>query len=208
MRFRAALVAAAAALGCAAAPVEATPFAGQYQLIGSGDVTVIGADGAKWVLEVDGTESDDAAVQTRVEQTLHVTLSRCVAGACVEAGHWTRPLDASEIDVSGDRSRGLLRVAVAGSPLVLDLRNASVTIGTAFHGLGTEPTRPGARPRVSRYNFARGTLQIGRLRCAVEDGQLADVVEADTTGDDVRYPTAPPSAFPAGFLTGKRAPRC
>lgn len=207
----------AAALLCAglAVPAGATPYAGQFDYLSTGSLAITGADGTLWGLRVQATA--DGVAGSRSERNLYVTLSHCQANYCQVVGDWVRPLTAAEVSISpspapgfASPSTGALTTALGGRALKVRLAGDHVG-GTSFDGVYPTTTPPGARPELENYAFADGTLELGGLRCTIErdGGLVGQVTGADTVGKDARTPRTPlPAALPAGFLTGKRAPRC
>lgn len=191
-------------------PAQASPFVGGYRQMDSGSVSIIGGDGARWRLDVAATQVD--TVQNRPEERLYVDLSRCNGSVCTVVGRWSKPLAATEIQISSDPNQGYLRATIGGLVLELALTATSPKTpveGTSVDSLGLSTTPPGARPGVSQEHAAAGYLRFGRIRCVAADGaELGEVIEADTTGGDGRYANPPPSHLPTGFLTGKRKARC
>jgi hypothetical protein len=214
--------AAAAAVALAAmVPLShagASPFAGQYRYLYSGDVAVTGADGAPWVLSVFATARTSA--QSRNEQRLYIDLLRCpTADTCERRGRWSRELQDSEVHVPEDYGTGTLRTTLDGQSLVMDLKAVAVTninsntIGlpaTSFSGFGINPDERSISPEVVQYHGANGAVRLGRLSCKVttDHAELGEITGADTFGEDARYADRAPTALPIGFLKGSRAARC
>lgn len=217
--FRHAVVA-AVALGSLVPLTQAgaSPFAGQYRYMYSGQVAVTGADGAPWVLSVFATARTTA--QSRDEQRLYIDLLRCATpDTCTSRGRWSRELQDKEVNVPGDYGSGTLRTTLAGLPLVLDLKSVnslninSTAIGTpatAFTGLGLDEDEASVSPELVQYHGASGQVRLGRLTCTLvkETAELGEVTGADTFGEDARYAEAAPRVLPAGFLNGPRSARC
>lgn len=196
----------------------ASPFAGQYRYLYSGELAVTGADGASWVLSVFATARTSA--QSRNEQRLYIDLLRCATpDTCASRGRWSRALQDKDVHVPEDYGSGTLRTTLAGLPLVIDLESVnglninSLVIGTpatAFTGLGLDEDEGSVSPEVVRYHGAKGQVRLGRLACTLtkESAELGEVTGADTFGEDARYAEAAPAALPAGFLKGPRSARC
>ena len=213
--MRPSLALASALCAALAVPASATPYAGQYDYAGTGQVTVTGADGRPWVLTVQMTEGGD--LESREERQLYVTLQHCQANYCAVVGRWTKPLPSSEVSIDaavapgvGSTSRARVRTTLAGRPLQVDLSGDHVT-GTSWSGFVPTTSPVGVRPELDNYSFAGGTIALGGLRCTIgdDDGVIGQATGADTVGIDGRtVRTPPPASLPAGFLAGKRAARC
>jgi hypothetical protein len=204
---------ACAAVALTVLPAQASPFAGQYDFLSTGGVTITGADGAKWVLTVGATEDD--GVQARPEQALTIDLRRCAVNSCTLRGSWSKPLGDAEVDIhaaltteSSDlSSTGHVLTTLAGRRLEVSLTADSIS-GTRFEFV---PGGVDYRPHLTNFSYATGTVRFGSLTCALTEnaGQIGQFTGADTIGDDARTPRGPvPAVLPAGFLTGKRTAHC
>jgi hypothetical protein len=156
-------------------------------------------------------------IESRPEQRLYLDLSRCAASACVSVGKWSRPLTAAEVSISSQTgvvdttpASGTVRSVLGGAHFDVNLGGTSIGVGGGyFDGLGSSTTPPGIRPGFVHYTSAGGTITLAGLRCRVTRGEIGNITTVDTIGDDARDPrNAPPAQLPAGFLTGKHAPRC
>lgn len=208
------MMAAGLTLAVASMPASADPYAGQYDYLATGTLTVKGADGARWLLAVAATSS--GPVGSRPEQHLYVDLDRCVGDSCAPVGRWTRPLTAADIAITstnnsldGQPSTGRLRTVLGGLSLNVALDGGDVAGGT-FHGLGSTTSPPGVAPAMTQYTFATGRVDLGGITCEVSrerrTATIGRVTVVDTLGNDTRK--APPANLPAGFLRGKARAHC
>lgn len=205
------------ALGAATLPAHATPYVGSFRYLDSGTITVRGADGARWLVDIGATQGGQ--VESRAEQSLYVDISRCTGSTCVTKAKWSRPLTAAEISISqvglvalatNQQVTGKLHTLLGGRDLVVSLTGHDVA-GTAVDSVQSSTDPIGVGPGAEQWNVADGTVSLGGLRCKVlrGDGTIGEVQRADTVGDDARDPrTAPPARLPAGFLTGPHRAHC
>lgn len=208
-----------ATLGVTLVPAQATPYAGQFAYLTTGTVSIVGADGARWLLSV-GATSDDG-VSNRTERNLYIDLSRCTGSTCVAKGRWVRALTPAEITlkstgnvhvVQTEQGTGTVRTVLGDRDLRIDLREGGVG-GGSFTGVNSSTTPPGIAPQLHDWRYAAGTLRLGGMTCKVgvrgTEAVIGSVMVVDTLGDDARDPrTAPPAQMPAGFLSGKHKVHC
>ena len=211
--FRPLIALACTAAALTAVPAHATPYAGQYDYLTTDDVSIVGADGAQWVLSFEATQG--AAAESRSERFLTIDLRRCAVNTCVSRGAWVQPLAAGQVDVKpavsadspGLTSTGHVETTVAGKPFVVSLAGDSIS-GSRFEFV---PGGVDYRPHVTNFSYASGTVRLGPLTCKTAEykADIGQFTGADTIGNDARTPRTPtPSALPTGFLTGKHKPHC
>jgi hypothetical protein len=195
---------AAGVIVTAGLPAQAAPYAGQHRYLDTGVLTVYGADGATWRLELAVRVA--GAVQTEADTPVLLNLDRCLQRACRQVARWRQPLTTGTAQVGSDLAGGVLDTVVAGLPVRASLTATSqLPLGVSFE-TGVDLNAPSrVSPRVDSEKPADGTITIGRLTCRVGRGALGEVVaRIDSAGPNGDQRTMPPTSWPAGLL-GARA---
>ncbi|MDX6199388.1 MAG: hypothetical protein QOJ79_2539 [Actinomycetota bacterium] len=188
------------ALGTAAVPAHAGPYAGQHRYVDTVKVSVHGADGATWQVQVAARVA--GVLQSEADTPLLITLDRCVGQMCVPVGRWRQPVAPGLAAVADDLSSGSIDTTAMGLPIKVSLTattqlpiSNSVQLGYQLD----DPTH--ISPRADYGKSAAGTLIIGKHTCKVTAGVLGEaVVRADSNGPNSDNRTAPPATWPAGMF--------
>ncbi|MBK5305937.1 MAG: hypothetical protein JJD92_04535 [Frankiaceae bacterium] len=192
------------AVGMTGVPADAGPYAGQHRYVDTIKVSIHGADGATWNIQVAARVA--GAVQSEDDTPLLVTLDRCVGKDCLAVGRWRQAMTNGRADVADDLSTGTIESTVMGVPVKVSLTATTqlpIANSVNFGFQSNDPTY--VHPRADYGKSATGTLLLGRLACKVTSGVLGEAVfRADTNGPNGDSRTAPPRTWPVGML-GARA---
>jgi hypothetical protein len=201
----------ATAVAVAGSGAQASPYVGTFRGLDV-HVTVDGADGSVYRLEIVATRSVAAVVGS--EQSLYVDLTRCLARRCRSIEHSRRPLASADIDISPDMGTAALHTAARGIPITVsaawnpvDVPGRSVSSpGIDVYSL--ESMSGGPNPRSDAFVIAIGTVRLGNLGCGSTPVTVYTFEGVDRVGDDVRDPRHGPVTLPAGMVRGTDRPHC
>jgi hypothetical protein len=190
---------------------SASPYVGMYRGLDL-HVTVDGAAGSVYQLEIAATQSVAAAVGT--EQTLYMDLTRCNDNRCRLIEHSRRPLASRDINISPDMSTAALHTAVGGIRLTVtgtwssvDVTGRSVS-NPGFDVYSLESTHGGPNLRLDANVIAIGTVALGKLGCGSVPVTVYTFQGVDRVGNDLRDPRRGPVTLPNDVFQGSRTPHC
>lgn len=208
---RLALGIAVIALPALGSSAGAAPFVGQYRGL-STSLTVVGADGARYEIDLVATQSVVSA--TAPEQALYLDIRRCTRTRCTVVQKSRTPLGPTQVDVSPDMTSVRLDVQLGGLRLRGDGTGAYVTPGSSdvqHPGVGLYPletTSGGPTLRFDVTSTTHGTVRLGSVVCAGKTLDVFTFQAVDRIGDDVRDPHSAGDQLPRGLLTGRLRPSC